>query len=402
MISKKILTGAEYISLGLSALGTIVAATTGQIAFATSPLIFSLFLNVVNRQELAKRTHNISHQIASVDNSEEIRQDYRQGFIELRQQIETIQNNFPRLNNTNYSNEKDEAIALIQEKLNTIDRQFNRIEETINKSVKRKELEQYLNNFVNREYLERKINMIPQKLANELDSYLEAQIEKINCILKDTRPEYQLVFDRQGSRNILLEALKNGQEHIILVCPWITYHGANDEVIELCKKFLEQGGKLEIGWGHLSDTSLDKHQPISEEFFLKEVAATKLYGNKNRPGKNVNYWYKQKLDEFKELQPKYPNQINLKLLGTHEKFLVCDRSFAMIGSHNFLTSNCHSSERELGLITKDKNLIEDLIKRFEDALSLDDKDNLTQERNTQKSSVRRSDRPILKTQSPHE
>ncbi len=51
MISKKILTGAEYISLGLSALGTIVAATTGQIAFATSPLIFSLFLNVVNRQE---------------------------------------------------------------------------------------------------------------------------------------------------------------------------------------------------------------------------------------------------------------------------------------------------------------------------------------------------------------
>jgi hypothetical protein len=43
----------------------------------------------------------------------------------------------------------------------------------------------------------------------------------------------------------------------------------------------------------------------------------------------------------------------------------------MIGSHNFLTSNCHSTEREIGLKTNDKNIIEDLIRRFETAPSLD-------------------------------
>jgi phosphatidylserine/phosphatidylglycerophosphate/cardiolipin synthase-like enzyme len=63
--------------------------------------------------------------------------------------------------------------------------------------------------------------------------------------------------------------------------------------------------------------------------------------------------------------------MNLKLLGTHEKFLVCDRTFAMIGSHNFLTSNCHSTEREIGLKTNDKNIIENLIRRFETAPCLD-------------------------------
>ena len=399
MISKKILTGAEYISLGLSAVGTIVAANTGQIAFATSPLIFSLFLNVVNRQELAKRTHNISHQIASVDNSEKIRQDYRQGFIELRQQIETIQNNFTRLNNINYSNEKDESIALIKEKLNTIDRQFKRIDKTINKSVKRQELERNFTNlyqalakqfnFVNPEYLEQKINTVSEKTANELYSHLERHIEKINYILQDTRPEYQLVIDRRGSRDILLKTIKKAQERIILVCPWITSYGASDEVIKYCRDFLESGGRIDIGWGHLKDIKQIEHIPISRNQFL-EIA-------KNEG----NNWAYGQIEKFIELEQSY-QKCNLKLLGTHEKFLVCDRSFAMIGSHNFLTSDCYSSERELGLITKDKNIIEDFIKRFEDAPSLDDKDSLNHKKNPQKSSVRRSDRPILKTQSPHE
>nr|WP_281291228.1 phospholipase D-like domain-containing protein [Hyella patelloides] len=86
-------------------------------------------------------------------------------------------------------------------------------------------------------------------------------------------------------------------------------------------------------------------------------------------------------------------------MGTHEKFLVCDRSLAMIGSHNFLTSDCHSSERELGLITKDKNIIEDCIRRFEDAPSLDNRDSLNHKKHTRKVSVKRSERIIIKTQS---
>jgi hypothetical protein len=43
----------------------------------------------------------------------------------------------------------------------------------------------------------------------------------------------------------------------------------------------------------------------------------------------------------------------------------------MIDSHNFLTSSSQSTERELGLKTNDKNIINNLIKRFETAPSLE-------------------------------
>jgi len=64
---------------------------------------------------------------------------------------------------------------------------------------------------------------------------------------------------------------------------------------------------------------------------------------------------------LEELQAEYSNLLTLKVLGTHEKFLVCDRKFAMLGSHNYLTSHTSSSERELGLKTDSPELIDKLI-----------------------------------------
>lgn len=81
--------------------------------------------------------------------------------------------------------------------------------------------------------------------------------------------------------------------------------------------------------------------------------------------------YYSALPKLEAFEQKYPKQFKLKLLGTHKKFLVCDREWAMIGSHNFLTSGAFSSERELGLKTNDLRIIADLIERFESAENLD-------------------------------
>ncbi|MBD0314746.1 MAG: hypothetical protein ICV86_18455, partial [Microcoleus sp. T3-bin5] len=64
---------------------------------------------------------------------------------------------------------------------------------------------------------------------------------------------------------------------------------------------------------------------------------------------------------------KYSDRFKLKLLGTHEKFLVSDNRFAMLGSHNFLTSGVSKREREIGLRTNDSRIIEGLIERFDSA-----------------------------------
>lgn len=338
MTGNKILTGTEYISLGLSVLGTVLASATGQIAYATSPLILSLFLNVAGRNNSIKRSsHNVNHQITSVENNLlESDRNYRRSIQKVNdilnekannneiivQEIKTIQNDLIQLKNSNRANEKYQNIAFIEEKLNLIGQQFN-------------------------------------------DSFKQ-QIDDFNKIIKDTRPNYQLIYDRQESRDVLIKALENAQKRIILVCPWITEWGANHElkngskgiVIELCEDFLDRGGQLDIGWGHLKDINQKEHISISRDKFIK-IASN-----------NKKDWAYNQIKKFMELEKKY-QKCNLKLLGTHEKFLVCDRSFAMIGSHNFLTSNCYSSERELGLKTDDKNIIEDFINRFETAPSLD-------------------------------
>lgn len=382
-MNKKILTGAEYIFLGLSALGTILAATTGQIVYATFPLIFSLLLNVVNREYLDKRiSHNINNRIASVESS------------------------FSNLTQSRFA-EIERAIALNKRKLNIVNQQLSETKKVFAHSVNRQELEQCLNdlsqtlasqfndslirenNLVSSENLEQKIRTIASQTANELSSYIEQQIEKINCLIKDTRPEYQLVFDRQGSRDVLLKVLKEAKERIILVCPWINSYGASNEIIEYCRDFLESGGSIDIGWGHLNDIKQKKHIPISRQKFL-EIARNEDFD-----------WAYNQMEKLIKLEERYP-KLRLKLLGTHEKFLVCDRSKAMIGSHNFLTSDCRSPERELGLITKDKNIIEDCIKRFEDAPSLDNIDSSNRKKPTRKTYAKKSLPIIRKTQSSQE
>ena len=82
-----------------------------------------------------------------------------------------------------------------------------------------------------------------------------------------------------------------------------------------------------------------------------------------KPGKQR--WLYNAVPALEKLQAEYPNLLTLKVLGTHEKFLVCDRKFAMLGSHNYLTSNTSSNERELGIKTDSPELIDKLIELFD-------------------------------------
>jgi formylglycine-generating enzyme required for sulfatase activity len=70
---------------------------------------------------------------------------------------------------------------------------------------------------------------------------------------------------------------------------------------------------------------------------------------------------------LEELQKKYPEQLCLYVLGTHEKFLVVDESYGFIGSHNFLTSDDSSTEREIGIHTNNLDVIKELLNNFNEA-----------------------------------
>ncbi len=150
--------------------------------------------------------------------------------------------------------------------------------------------------------------------------------------------EYQLVFDRSGSRAVLMEALEKAQERLIIVCPWLNRNSIDAGLMQKFRVCLNRNCCIEIGWGHLSDR-----------------------------GKLGKGWRYNALKDLRELERNYPDQFKLKLLGTHEKFLVCDSLFAMLGSHNILTSSVQSAEREIGIHTTDPHIIQGLINRFDGA-----------------------------------
>jgi len=149
--------------------------------------------------------------------------------------------------------------------------------------------------------------------------------------------EYQLVFDRSGSRAVLISALLKAQSRLIIVCPWLSRNSIDADLMQKFRDCLNRNCRIDIGWGS----------------FRREQGKTGLR------------WGNSALQNLRQLEQDYPEQFKLKLLGTHEKFLVCDDSIAMLGSHNMLTSNAQGVAREVGIRTTDPQIIQGLINRFD-------------------------------------
>jgi phosphatidylserine/phosphatidylglycerophosphate/cardiolipin synthase-like enzyme len=184
---------------------------------------------------------------------------------------------------------------------------------------------------------------IQQDFLHQISVYLEQNPHNFTQEIADYFPKYQyeLVLGREQSRQALLDALASVENRLILICPWLCHHGFDAEIYEKLENLLIKKVTIEIGYGKLTD--IEKG--------------------------NLKGFFYDRLKHATSLADKYPN-FKLKLIGTHEKYLVCDRSFAMLGSHNFLTSGI-SEEREIGIRTTDLNLIEILIERYEQAPDLE-------------------------------
>lgn len=304
-------------------MGTVAAAVSQQAVYAAAPLTVALSLNAINRHRFQQQTQQYTKNAIA---------DVHQVIQSLHHQIHTLP--------------PAETVDLdpISQSLETLVHQFD----------SRPELEQI-------QELQEAISSLPHPL--ELEKTIVAQIEKsalalaldINQQLALVKPyEYQLTIDRSGSRAVLMEALTLASERLILVCPWPNSYGVDLEVIQKLEELIKRNVHVAIGWGHLND--IDKTSFSSASIRQRLKSHSNLYSA---------------LPKLETLEQKYPDRFKLKLLGTHEKFIVCDRSWTMVGSHNFLTSGTKSTEREVGLRTNDPRIIADLIKRFDTAKDLE-------------------------------
>jgi tetratricopeptide (TPR) repeat protein len=199
-------------------------------------------------------------------------------------------------------------------------------------------------------------------VQTQIEAVVKNQLGEVTQQLQASypTPQYELVFDvkgasqeTQGCGQAALEAaLEKAQARLIVVFPFPSPDTLNPELMQKFKAFLDRQGCLDIGWGHLGD--------MSQHHFSRSIDRRRAI---NSTEKGFLY---ETLNQLTQLKRQYPNQFRFKVLGTNENFLVCDRSFAILGAQSVATASVVFPQAAVGLRTIDLDVIQGLVSRFDD------------------------------------
>lgn len=197
--------------------------------------------------------------------------------------------------------------------------------------------------------IQRTLAQLQADLEKSSASILTAEI---NQLLKTLQPyEYELIFQRQRIREVLEKALLSARERLIIVCPWLSRASLDNNLLEKLEAFLQRNGCIDIGWGLLKDIETGEFpRRINQQWQTGNLKNSGLY---------------DALNDIERLRAKYPGCLRLKVLGTHENFIVCDGDWALLTTYNFLSAETDFPEREIGIQTTDPRIIQALIARFQ-------------------------------------
>jgi phosphatidylserine/phosphatidylglycerophosphate/cardiolipin synthase-like enzyme len=222
---------------------------------------------------------------------------------------------------------------------------------------------------------------------NEIQTLFGTQLpqsqtqETINQLLEHIRTirphTYELVWDMEASHEILIEALDSFQYRLILVNPWLSEYVFTPGIKHKFKDALKRpNARIFIGWGFWGGL-YDKKSFNSETKVELDRFEFKKLSDQKADGPNRVTWKYKALNWLSDLEKESLGKLTLKLLYTHQKYLVCDNQSAMIGSHNFLASKPSKSEHgrspdaEVGIRTTDPALIKEIVNKYGEARNWD-------------------------------
>ena len=179
-------------------------------------------------------------------------------------------------------------------------------------------------------------------ILSNLENNIDSKFNETKQILNQIEPHrYELIYGRPKIRDKLRESLRKANQRLIMVCPWVSQCAVDSYIQYDIQETLHKNKEVEIhiGWGNLYDIKKSRIQSLQELLVNGRYDAINIFQRSER--------------------------VQLKLLGTHEKFLICDDQWALITSYNFLSASDLNSEREVALLTYDKNIIAELINHYE-------------------------------------
>ena len=163
---------------------------------------------------------------------------------------------------------------------------------------------------------------------------LQEELLKAKEMLK-RKPQ---ILDTYEHRPILLKALKEAQTQVVIVSPWIKKDATDYELRKEIKNAMERNVKVVI-----------------------------CYGISNEIEDNVKYALKP-LEELKKEANIGKNLSLIKLGNTHEKVLVCDKTFVVITSFNWLSFKGDPKRgfrQETGTLNEDEEVAKMMLKNLQ-------------------------------------
>ncbi|MCM1982986.1 phospholipase D-like domain-containing protein [Lyngbya confervoides] len=339
----------EWSAVGASVVGVGASAATQQFLYAVAPMAVAIALGSRRRhrqerqiQRLLAQTNTLvvaSNSLAArLDQAPQPQPGQQDSLVQALDRLTFLEAETEGLRDRLF--QMDDAVEWLQSAL-----------EDREQSAQLEELRRHQKSMTESLH---QLNRDQVELRQENQKQFEDHLQAINVLLRQSLPttKTELIYDRQASRAALIEALQRAEDRLILVCPWIAKWGFNDELMHLLRQALQRQVRIDVGWRKLSD--LRNACPHSGQRWAVKHPSQALTGK-----------FYASLGQLYQLEREFQPLMSLKLLGTHEKYLVCDRRFALLGSHNFLTSGGQSQERELGIWTDDAQLIQTLIDRYE-------------------------------------
>lgn len=155
-----------------------------------------------------------------------------------------------------------------------------------------------------------------------------AELKKRIEEMEEERSSANRVLFTYDHRPLLIRALNEVQNTVVIISPWIKRGGLNSEVLRLIEKAVKDGKRVIIGYGISEEEDSDKY--VIDR--LKGIATQKYKG----------------ILELKSLN------------NTHEKVLIMDNKFLVITSFNWLSFKGDPKRgfrQETGIYTESKESI---------------------------------------------
>lgn len=191
--------------------------------------------------------------------------------------------------------------------------------------------------------LEREISNLTTQLdaikdnSDDYEEQKESATERIRFLekkigeMKNERKGADRILSTYDHRPLLIEALENAQNTVVIVSPWIKSGGLNHEILGRIERALQRKTQVIIGYG------------ISEK-------------------EDSDKWILQRLSDIQNKQ--HGKKLHLvRLSNTHEKVLIKDNEYMVITSFNWLSFKGDPNKgfrQETGYYTESKDAIKQM------------------------------------------